>query len=403
MIRTGLLGTVALLLASSSSFGQFGGVGGMGGQGMAPGTTMQGGRVAGTGAIVVRRPAEVEMEGGQRLSGKLDVRPLAVESDLGRYVVTPYKIKMIRFLKPVDDGKPLTGPEGNNEGPGIAEEVVVARGAPQVRPMALRSSRAGGGGGGFAAEPETRGKVITTTNAEIVGRIYVPAGFTLELEFGSLALALSKLRSITFTDERREDKPARSGATRPGDAKDVVPVVAVEEAPLPRYFRHGNCIIVISPVGDRATLYNVDTQASAPLELSGSKEFPLEINPVFDQNLAALMFGGPKITRLAVADTASGLWHAQELREPVEGRAVPIVSGGIVVYNLGRDVYAYGAESHRWDVAQMPEGIRAAPSVGSGSATIESDGHIFTFSGKTGKWNHVDVRAIMSGAAAEKK
>ena len=115
------------------------------------------------------------------------------------------------------------------------------------------------------------------------------------------------------------------------------------------------------------------------------------------------MLKGPKVTRIAVADTASGTWHSQELRKPLDGRASPIVAAGVVVYNLGRDVYAYGAEAQRWDVAELPEGVRAMPSVGPGTATIESDGHIYTFAGKTGKWDHVDVRAILDGGAAEKK
>ena len=176
-----------------------------------------------------------------------------------------------------------------------------------------------------------------------------------------------------------------------------------EDTSPPRYFRQGSFVIVISPVGDRVTLYNLDTKKSESLELSGSKDAPLEVTPILDENLVALMLKGPKVTRIAVADIASGTWHSQELRKPIDGQAVPIVASGVVVYNLGRDVYAYGAEAQRWDVAELPEGVRAMPSVGPGTATIESHGHIYTFAGKTGKWDHVDVRAILDVVGAEKK
>ena len=55
-----------------------------------------------------------------------------------------------------------------------------------------------------------------------------------------------------------------------------------------------------------------------------------------------------------------------------------------------------------WDVATLPEGIRAVPSVSPGAATIESHGHIYTFTEKGGKWSHVDVRTLLDGNAAKK-
>jgi len=409
MNRTGVLAAVALMLACSPSFAQppgmggmgggMGGMGGgMGGQGLVPGMMMQGGRFAGAGFIEVQRSAQVEMEGGQHLSGKIDLRPVVVDGDLGQYVIAPYKIKVIRFLKPVNE------PEANNNGEGGGgEEVVVGREALQNRAAVLRASRVVVGGGGFGMAPATRGKVITTADKEIIGTIHIPTEFRLELDFGTLALAPDKLRSITFTDDSREDKPSKAGATASSGPDDIGRPAPGREASLPRYFRHGSFVIVISPLGHQVTLYNVETRKSESLELSGSKDAPLEVTPVLDQNLVALMLKGPKLTRIAVADTASGTWHSQELRKPVDGRAVPIVASGVVVYNLGRHVYAYGAQAQRWDVAELLEGVRAMPSVGPGTVTIESDGHIYTFAGKTGKWDHVDVRAILDGVAAEKR
>jgi len=247
----------------------------------------------------------------------------------------------------------------------------------------------------------TRGKVITTADKEIIGMIHIPGDFRLELEFGALTLAPVKLRSISFTDDNLTDKRAK--AAGPSPYEDAGRPAPGDEKSPPRYFRQGSFLIVVSPVGDRATLYNLDTKKSESLELSGSKEGPLEVTPVLGENLVALLLKGPKVTRIAIADTASGTWHSQALRKPFEGQAVPIVAPGIVIYKVGRDVYAYSTETERWDMAELPEGSRALPTIVRGTATIESHGHIYTFAGKTGKWDHVDVRAILDGVGAEKK
>jgi hypothetical protein len=411
MNRTGTLAVVAVMLASTPSFGQYGGMGGvgggmgggLGGQAMAPGMMVQGGRLANAGVIELRRVAQVEMEGGQRLSGKIDLRALVVDGDLGRYLIAPAKIKAIRFLKPVDEPKPGNQPAANNDGDvNAGDEGVVGRGGRQNRPALaiLRASRGGGGFGG-GETPATRGKVITTTDKEIIGTIHLPADFRLELDFGTLALAPDKLRSITFADDHRDDTPAEGGAKAPGAANVPDRTKPGREASALRYFRQGNSIIVVSPVGDRVTLYNCETKKSESLELSGTNDAPLRVTPVLAQNLVALNLSGPKLTRIAVADLVSGTWHVQELRKPIDGRAVPLVTAEVVVYTLGRDVYAYGAAAQRWDLAELPEGTEAMPSVGPAGASIEGDGHIYTFMGKTGRWNHVDLRALLDGKATE--
>jgi hypothetical protein len=81
---------------------------------------------------------------------------------------------------------------------------------------------------------------------------------------------------------------------------------------------------------------------------------------------------------------------------------VPIIASGVVVYVLGQDVYAYGGLARRWDVTELVAGVRAEPIVGPEIATIENNGHIYTFAGKSGKWEHVDVRAILGLGGAKK-
>ncbi len=121
----------------------------------------------------------------------------------------------------------------------------------------------------------------------------------------------------------------------------------------------------------------------------------MEVTPILSGDLVALSLKGPKLTRIAVADTAKGKWHSQDLRNPIYGEIVPIVAARVVVYKIGREVHAYGADAQRWDVVELPEEIQARPSVTPISVTIEGQGHIFTFSSTTGKWDHVDVRNLL--------
>ena len=213
------------------------------------------------------------------------------------------------------------------------------------------------GGGGFVQQDAgtwAKGKVVTTSGKEILGNILIPWNFQLELDFGTLTLVPPKLRSITFTDI---DKKATS-ASKPDAAE-----------------------------------HRADADADAPLE----------VTTIRGSNFLALALTGPKITRIAVYDLDSGTWHPQDLREPVARRAVPTVAQGVVVYNLGRYVYAYSAEAHRWDVAELPEGMRASPGVGPNGATIEGNGHIYQFIPKTGKWEHIDLRAVLDVVKEGKK
>jgi hypothetical protein len=410
MNRTALLLTLLVMLASSPSFAQFGGMGGMGGAGggnapRAPGMMMQGGGFVGQGFTEVRRSVQIEMEGGQRLSGKIDLRPVIVDGDLGRYVIMPDKIKVIRFLKPAND---VEGDGDGEGGGGDGKPVVPAR--LQNRVVPVRPVRAGRGGfGGMAdRDPQTgaalaRGKVIIITDQEIIGTIHIPADFRLVLDFGTLNLAAAKLRSITVTGANRQEKPtpAEAGAIRTPEG--VGRVVQVDATSPPRYFRQGSSLIVISPVGDRVTLFDIETKMSQSLELSGSKDAPLEVSLTAGENIVALTLHGSKIARIAVADTASGLWHSQELHTPVQGQAVPLVWPGVVLYSLGRDLYAYSVQAQRWDVTELAEGVRATPVVVAGTVTIEGQGHIYTFVGKSGKWEHVDVRTVIGAGSTEKK
>jgi hypothetical protein len=394
MNRPEWLAAILIVLAPATGFAQFGGMGGMGGQGMAPG--MMGNRMM-AGPIEVQRTVQVELEGGQRIGGRIDLRPLTAQGDLGRYTIMPDKIKTIRFLKPASEDQAGHAPGGEVApiGPPIAAPGM--RQPPGMFPNLGNAVPDPNNPGSFATM--ARGKVITTSGQEIIGNIYIPYNFQLQLDFGTLTPSAAKLRSITFTDGDRTAGPGKPDASLPRAPGEVPDTSSMP----PRYFRHQHSVIVVSPAGDRVTLFNLETRKSQSIELSGSKGAPLEVTPILGPDLVALALKGPKIDRIAVADLASGTWHAQDLREPARGGAEPIIAPGVAVYSLGRYAYAYSVAAHRWDFAELPEGLRAAAVVGPTGASIEGRGHIYTFIPRAGKWEHIDVRAILDVAGAEGK
>jgi hypothetical protein len=390
------LAAIVIVLAPVPGFAQPGAGGGMAGMmGGMGGGMMMGGRMMPASPVEVQRTAQVEMEGGQRLSGQIDLAPLTLQSDLGRYAIMPDKIKVIRFLKPANQ----------DEAGNAADDA--APNPPQARAAMVMRARNRLIAGNAVADPlnpslavtMTRGKVVTTSGQEIIGNIYIPMDFKLELDYGTLFLAAPKLRSITFTDADQKTRSAKAGeapSRAAGEAPDT-------SSTPPRYFRHEHSVIVASPAGDRVTLYDLETRKSQTLEISGSKDAPLEVTPILGKGVLALALTGPKITRIAIADLTSGTWHSQDLREPVEGRAIPVIAPGVAVYRLGRYAYAYSVEAQRWDVAELPERLRAQPIVGPNGATIEGLGHIYSFIPKAGKWEHIDVRGILDVMGAEPK
>jgi hypothetical protein len=120
---------------------------------------------------------------------------------------------------------------------------------------------------------------------------------------------------------------------------------------------------------------------------------------------------GRKIDRIAVVSTNTGDWYTQDLREPADGFVIPILtirefrqvgleSGGgpspAFVYGAGRYGYGFSFEAKRWDVAELPEGSSAEPYQWGNPLVVEGGGHIFTFNSKIGKWDHLDLNALIN-------
>jgi hypothetical protein len=170
----------------------------------------------------------------------------------------------------------------------------------------------------------------------------------------------------------------------------------------PRHFRLGSLIMVTSSRGDRVVMYYPRLANAKPLQLSVPDGTRLEVSPVESNGLntfIALNLIGPKVTKIAVFDRKEEVWYPFELREPV-GMANPLVGAWVVVYNLGKYVYAFSIQTRVWSVLELPEGTLHRFNwqefqAGVAALTIECDGHIYTFHHENGKWDDLDTRAIL--------
>jgi hypothetical protein len=155
-----------------------------------------------------------------------------------------------------------------------------------------------------------------------------------------------------------------------------------------------DAILVISPEGDKATVFFPESKRVKSLRLSEDKKTAREVMPIVAPGVVGLWMKGPGIARVAVFNEINATWYPVELREPVD-EASPIVGPESVVYTLGRRIYAFTCAARRWDVLEFPEGTRPTPTVGPGSISYEHDGHIYTFNNQSGKWDDLDTRAIL--------
>lgn len=175
----------------------------------------------------------------------------------------------------------------------------------------------------------------------------------------------------------------------------------------PRYIRHDNLFFVISPVGDKFSIYDARTKRAKSLRLPGTKNAPMEVLPIIGGDLISLNLKGPKISRIQVFSIKDWKWYGQDLKEPVQAESAQIIAGGSVAeYSQGHTVYAFSNQTKRWNALELPETFPTPANiqVSMNSIVLDHDGHVYQFSGKTGEWTHTDLRAQINAAIdAEEK
>ena len=108
--------------------------------------------------------------------------------------------------------------------------------------------------------------------------------------------------------------------------------------------------------------------------------------PVGGMSLIAVRYDGPEIGEIAAFDADKAKWFRNPLVEPAKGQAFPIVFLDVVVYRIGRRVYAFSTQSDKWDVLTLDEGSNAQPNIARNFVTVEDADHLWVFNGKLGRW-----------------
>jgi uncharacterized protein (TIGR03067 family) len=202
-------------------------------------------------------------------------------------------------------------------------------------------------------------------------------------------------REVEKADRSRDGSNTSASTALPGKQQSIFGGRPDE----PLYIRQGDLFFVISPVGDRFSIYDAATKKASTIRLPGTKEAPLAVSPILSgDDLVSLMMEGPKIDRLYVFSLKDWKWFLHDLKEPVSGRLSPTMGRSVAAYAQGRFIYAFSAEAKRWSVLKLPEGVEAGPVVTPDSIGVEKDGRIYEFSGKTGEWKHTDLRALIDAA-----
>ncbi len=195
------------------------------------------------GGNEVRRAARVELEGGRHLDCQIDLRNVMVNTDLGHYTLMPEKIKVIRFIKPA------------NEAPAAPKE-----GEDNANPQGTRAAR-----GGIR---DANNQIYPTDPSEgRHGRRQRSAGssrsrrvFRLELGFGTLVPIDREAADHHVHRWRSQGRTGQAGEAGRRPRCPKTPCPADRPIARPGYFRQGRCVIVVSPVGDKVSLYNFDSK-----------------------------------------------------------------------------------------------------------------------------------------------
>ncbi len=232
-----------------------------------------------------------------------------------------------------------------------------------------------------------------------------PAGFSVEARRPGTFPTLWALRrrssppesdrAVEGADRSRDESDTDAYAALPGKRQSVFGGGPGE----PLYIRRDDLFFVVSPIGDKFSIYDAATKRASTISLPGTKEAPLAAAPILSGgDLVSLTMEGPKIPRLYVFSLKDWKWFPHDLKEPASGILTPQLGRSVAAYSQGRFIYAFSAEAKRWSILELPEGAEAGPGVGPDFIGVEYDGHVHEFSGKTGEWKHTDLRALIDAA-----
>ncbi|MFO0960367.1 MAG: hypothetical protein U0800_23520 [Isosphaeraceae bacterium] len=168
----------------------------------------------------------------------------------------------------------------------------------------------------------------------------------------------------------------------------------------PRHYRVFNhWLLVISPSGDRATMYEPNTGRTRPIQLGEENQAPIQVQPVVAAGLLVLNQNGPGIIRTAVFVESEATWYPSDLKAPVESTSPTIVDGKTALIETADHLYLWNGDAKRWDPQALPRGTsRPGFAPGSSISTVayETEGHIYKYDFEKGKWVDIDTRQLLS-------
>jgi hypothetical protein len=205
----------------------------------------------------------------------------------------------------------------------------------------------------------------------------------------------------------REKPDERPTITSRADAPPLSAAID-RDAELPGHRENGRYILVTSPQGDRAAMYDRTTLETKTVRFPVPKGSRHILTTLWTEGIIALQVKGPSVSRIAVylitpGGDAEG-WYSQDLREPVDEARV---RGGRhrVFYCLGRYVYAFSAWAKRWGVLELPPGSQpnVVEQIGSVNVlTVSNGSHLYEFRVVSGTWHDIDFNAILETPPGEK-
>jgi RNA polymerase sigma factor (sigma-70 family) len=191
--------------------------------------------------------------------------------------------------------------------------------------------------------------------------------------------------------QNASDKPKPAGATLTGQEQGEKPGGPLAQGPV--HYRNDQSLLIVSPLGDRVGLYNIQTHKTESLTLCDVAGKKRMVVPNFNMPIMALSIRGEQVSRIAVAINEH--WYPQDLREPAKS-AAPIIGNQMAAYVLGRYVYAFGAAgAPGWAVLELPKGSTPVVSVDSDGLRVSQGSHIYLFKNRSPKWTDIDANAIL--------
>ncbi len=170
---------------------------------------------------------------------------------------------------------------------------------------------------------------------------------------------------------------------------------------------HGDDVIIVAngPHGAHLAAYNLKTDRWALQDLRGGTQGHAAVagsRSNAKEHVLPCLLVGSGFTQVAVFDFGRGSWSIQNLLEPSENWVRPIKQGRLAMYVLGRQVYAYRADTGTWDTLTLEEKLLPETTVRQNGLPLLSDrqdmfavsqhGRLHVFTANAGRWETVNPK-----------